>query len=587
MARGFKQNSKHVKNGSAKMPTRPSGAPAAPRDQPADWRVWLPLCVVVFVLSCGFLFFRLGYYPFWGDEADTALFARGVARSGDTLGFVDHNLYAFRNGACLKNLRGRYQPPVPYYFAAPFVGANGTNSLWPRIPFAFCGLLCVVLLLFWMWRSRLTASAWIAMSAALLGNVSFFLFCRQCRYYSLTFLLSLAIAYLYLNWRGRRWEYAGIVLASILLLGTSYMSYGALYAALACDWLLFARRQRQPTLRQCLMMLVPQVLLGAVIIWIYNPLGANVAPDMPAGNMLINKLTLIWRGFRDLNNCELCVGTAMLAAPLAYLWTRNVWILRGLVAVVCYTVTCAVLSPQHIFMSDQADVRYLAPLIPLCAGISALVIVTLAGGRWYYALPLSAAVFGFTVFNFPFSPSQWRSRPVDFVKELCYPRATATRAAIEWVDENVRNGESVWVLPDYLEAVLMYHAPHPVYAWHLTSSPPEQFASLPPIHRFKGALPDYFLIFGGGRVKVETLISFLKSKGIEYQLEKIIDVYWDDKTRPEIFWRFFQPVESFNRRLEGVYIYRRISPPQDQTPDLNNIFPPGVKLKWFYEGAFY
>ena len=98
----------------------------------------------------------------------------------------------------------------------------------------------MALLLYWMSRSRLTTASWIVLSIGLLANVSFFLFCRQCRYYSLAFLLSLVIAYLYLNWNGRLSGIIGIMLASILLLLTHYLPYAGLYAVLACDCLLFA-----------------------------------------------------------------------------------------------------------------------------------------------------------------------------------------------------------------------------------------------------------------------------------------------------------------------------------------------------------
>ncbi len=131
--------------------------PAAIRVRPAGLGLWMPLSIVVLVLSCGLIFFRLGHYLLWVDEADTALFARGVARTGDTSAMIDHNLYVYYLGGLLKNLHGRYQPPLPYYLAAPFVGTSGTGSLWPRIPFAICGLLSVALMLYWMYRSRLSA----------------------------------------------------------------------------------------------------------------------------------------------------------------------------------------------------------------------------------------------------------------------------------------------------------------------------------------------------------------------------------------------------------------------------------------------
>ena len=183
--------------------------PGALNDHPADWRLWLPLSAVVLAVSGWLLFFRLGHYPFWDDEASTALYARGIALTGDTMCLQGHNLYAYRNGTSLRNLHGRFEPPVPNYLIAPFVGPDGTGSLWPRVPFATCGLLSVAFMLFWMSRSQLTTAYWIAFSIGLLGNVEFFLYCRQCRYYPLSFFLSIVIIYFYLNWKGR---WSGIIL---------------------------------------------------------------------------------------------------------------------------------------------------------------------------------------------------------------------------------------------------------------------------------------------------------------------------------------------------------------------------------------
>ena len=211
---------------------------------PANWRFCLSLSIAVLAIACWLLFFRLGHYPLWGDEADTAIFARGIARTGDTLAMIDHNLYAFHDGTLLKDLHGRYGPLAAFYLAAPFVGANGTSSLRPRIPFALCGLFSVAFMLYWMYRCRISTAAWIAISVALLCNVSFYLYCRQCRYYSLATLLTLVIAYLYLNWNGRWTGIIWLIAASILLMLTHYLPYAGLYAAMACDYLFSAVIER-------------------------------------------------------------------------------------------------------------------------------------------------------------------------------------------------------------------------------------------------------------------------------------------------------------------------------------------------------
>ena len=527
--------------------------------RPADKRFWIPLSAIVLALSSGLLFFNLGHYYLWYDEADTALFAKGIARTGDMSAVIDHNIYAYNHGACLKNLRGRYQPPVPYYLAAPFVGANGTGSFWPRFPFAMCGLLSVGLLLYWMARSGISASAWIVLSIGLLGNVSFFLFCRQCRYFSLTILLSLAIVYLYMNWKGRWWEYVEVVLASILLLGTNYLSYAALYAALGGDYFIFTRRKWRLKLGQWLLLLGPQLLVGIIMLWIFNPTGDEVATDLPGRNIILDKLLLLWWNFRDLNTSEFYVGIIMLAAIPVCIWKRNIWLLRGLIAGFCYSLAVVIFSPQHVSLTFVANVRYLVPLIPLLIGLSALVILLIARHKWPIALALAVVVFGSNALNHPFSPHLWRCRPADFVEELFVPQVTSTEAAVDWINDNIHNGESIWVVPDYMGYALIYHAPQAVYAWQLRSPPQKQFEGLPAINFSQRVPADYFIVYGTYKVQVDRIVSFLKSQGWDYQVIKVLDVYWEEPTRPEIMIRTFQTYKNFDSRSQGVYVYRLVS----------------------------
>ena len=310
-----------------------------------------------------------------------------------------------------------------------------------------------------------------------------------------------------------------------------------------------------------------QIVAGIIIISFFNPLGVVVAPNAPKENIIIDRLITIWRNFRDLNACEFCVGIVMLTgAPICFL-KRNIWLLRGLLAVTCYTVMAAIISPQPSSIVLFADVRYLAPLIPLCIGISALVILMLTRGRWYFALPVAVAVFGFNVLNYPFSPCDWSCRPADFIGELRHPRATSIGVAVKWINDHVGEGESIWVTPNLYEPSLMYHAPQATYAWHLVSPPEGQFASLPPVHFFSSLPPpNYFMVFGLHRKKIDEFIKILKEKGVDYDLVEILDIYWLDMTRPEIFWRSFRPIKNFDRQTEAVYVYRRAA----QRPNKRN-----------------
>ncbi len=94
-------------------------------------------------------------------------------------------------------------------------------------------------MLYWLVRGQASVLFFVVMGLGILGNVSFFLYCRQCRYYALVMLLTALIVYLYLNWKGSWSKLTAMMLASLALLASHYMAFGALYAALAVDYFVF------------------------------------------------------------------------------------------------------------------------------------------------------------------------------------------------------------------------------------------------------------------------------------------------------------------------------------------------------------
>ena len=49
---------------------------------------------------------------------------------------------------------------------------------------------------------------------------------------------------------------------------------------------------------------------------------------------------------------------------------------------------------------------------------------------------------------------------------------------------------------------------------------------------------------------------------VHYELAQAIDQFWDDLTRPELFWHGFQRKLEFDHATEGITIWRR----SDVTP---------------------
>jgi 4-amino-4-deoxy-L-arabinose transferase-like glycosyltransferase len=229
------------------------------------------IIAVVLLGASVLLFGRLGHYALWDDETLTAIPALGLWRTGDTTFVLGRNILAFRNGSMLTNLSDRCSPPLMFALAAPSLGLFGQTAWAARFPFALCGLGTVALLLLWAWRARADAATWILLGLAILGNVSFYLYSRQCRYYAPTILLTVSVAYGYVFHDGRRGWLLALSLLSAALLATNPMNYVALYAAIAVDYALWARKRQALGWTGWLWLFLPQVLLGAPILAVWNP----------------------------------------------------------------------------------------------------------------------------------------------------------------------------------------------------------------------------------------------------------------------------------------------------------------------------
>ena len=206
---------------------------------------WAVAATTVLLASL-LLFVRLGHYALWDDESYTALAARGVLATGDTTAVIGHNIVAFRNGLLLRNLHDRATPPLPSYLAAAFMGMLGDNP-------SGCPL---TLRLVWVGNNRRAFTMGLAQDAsdfrtmmilgiAILGNVSFMLYCRQCRYYGASLLLSVLIAYLYTHFDGKPKTIVLLTITSMLLLPTNYIHYVAMYLALGIDYVIWGRHRWQ------------------------------------------------------------------------------------------------------------------------------------------------------------------------------------------------------------------------------------------------------------------------------------------------------------------------------------------------------
>jgi len=524
----------------------------------SDLRTKVALTTFVLLLSAMFLFVNLGTYALWDDEAETALLAQGVLATGDTSAVVGHNLNARRGGINLKGLAERLTPPLPTYVMAASFALGAENAFWARLPFAIGGMIAVGIMLVLLWKNQGSNWNFLIFAIVLMGNVPFFLYFRNARYYGGVILLVVAILAVYVQGVGllRR----KVVLSSLgaLLLLCHPIAFMQVAAVLTLDWLIFNRKEL-PNFRSLAALLAPFLLLAAPVVSIWNPMAVKSSGEYLSQMTLFDRLTLLWWNARDLFRAEFMPLLSLLYVPLAFYRARSPWLLRGTLAVAVMIVVTSVVSYQAVDLTSVADVRYLIGIIPIGVGLGVLSFAAVPEKARMVGLVGAVAIFFTNLGSGKFNGrGDLDSTLFHFIREVARPIQEPYTAAAQWLRQNARAGATVVVAPDFMMYPLMFHAPDQVYAWQLADPADPQFVGLDAIH-FRGKIPpDYILAFGPTKQFVEEAISSWKSIGLEYKKTAELPVFWKEAYRPEIFWRSFATVEEFDPAAEGIYVYERI-----------------------------
>lgn len=514
------------------------------------------ILIILLLVSGVFLFARLGHYSLWDDESYTALSAKGILLTGDTSAWIGHNLVGYQAGSVLSHLKDHYTPPLPAYLAAPALFLLGETAFAARLPFVLSGFACICLVAWWLWIDRASLIMCGLVSIGLLCNVSFFLYCRQARYYAVSALCVVAMSFIYFHWRGRMRDVVLLGGVSFCLFACQYMIYFVVCTVFAVDYLVWGRRSFRLSILQWTVLLGLQAVLCGALTLIWSPFTADVGAERLVGNDISERITLLWWNLRDLNQCEFGALLLVGIAPFFIKWHTPDILLRGLLALIGYVILISVVSPQPVERTTVADIRYLVPLIPLCIFLQAEVLLRLTKNA-LVRLALAVLIFGTNIVHGGvFLSNGMGSTPLKFVGELIFPPRDPYSVASNWINTHLSEGDSVWVLPDYAAAPLIFHAPRAVYAWQLNWPPKDQFLELPLIH-FKGQIaPDYIMAFGPFSGHVQELLSHWK--GVHYERIETLDIYWKDLYRPELFWRTFRPIVGFDPAIEGIQIFKKI-----------------------------
>ena len=516
------------------------------------------------IVAAFLLFWNLGHYSLWEDEALTALSARGIVRTGDTHAMVDGNLVAFQNGLYLHNLRERAASPLPAYATALSFLCFGENEWAARFPFALAGLLSAAVLLLWAARGGGGISRLLLVSILMLGNASFFLYFRQCRHYGFAMLFTLLVFYLYCHWDGKDRKRAVFLSLSLLgLMCSHYITWAGAAVALALDYALWRRKEAPLNMGGWLVVVIPQAA-GILLLWLcWNPMSTGLGSLSKNGVFGVLKLFFLY--VRDMNRAEFYSAFLMLVT-LGLGWhARKKGLGRAALAVLVMLAVAAFLSLQNAKAAGNAELGHVTALIALCLLIQARGIILLCGDRTV-ACVCVAFLVAFSNFGNGgmFFPEGVRSTGYLHARELVNPPGTDSfRPVAEWINKNIPLGALVYVEPNASIYPLMFQANRVFYCWQLEDRSREQFKELPPVF-FKGeSVPDFFVVAGPYVQRAGEIVRKYFAPGVVYNEVARLDAPLYGMHRPEVFTRTFMPAQAIPEALKArVFMRNNFDPAQ-------------------------
>jgi len=347
-----------------------------------------PVLALVLIAAALLLFWNLGGRDLWQDEAETAMLGRNILRFKLPVVFDGLNLVSSETSKAFgADLLWRWSPWLQFYAAAGSMALFGQNGLAARLPFALLGLLCLPLT-FAFARRALDSVRIARWSAGLLAlSVPFLLHCRQARWYAMSYLLVAGLfTALFSLERRPKSAAAALALCAALLFYTNYFVAIGLLASLCAA--LPVLRPGRPFLKRLALALAAAALCAWPGMVFFHILGK--AEPLTVARVLQQLTRYLGLSF-----------TQLLPLPvLAFL----LWLLlrQGPQEAVpqprrrrsLYLLACAGLYICYLALGPWALFRYLTPLLPITAVLSALAVDWLSGQKRLWGIAAALLLIG-------------------------------------------------------------------------------------------------------------------------------------------------------------------------------------------------
>lgn len=540
-------------------------------------RRW-PLAAILLV-GAYLAFANLGAASFWDDEAHVAIMARNLLKSGHLTGWDGRNLFAYRNGGALDEKLRPINAPLDILTCAASFKAFGETTRAGRFPFVVIGFLGIILAALVAEEDGASPRRMGLFTAALLAlSPWYLLYIRQCRYYSISMTASLLafLAYQRALKTGKPGYFALFAIASALSFYANPLLCGAFLFAMACCHLAFHGQAGRGMIRPFGAAAVAFALLTvpyAVIhkIW--------VRPDHPPSSepWLRHHLALIWWNIRDLNTTTpmpWAIAAAVVAMGVLR-WRRGdrkPVVLKYALLVLAYIAFLSCFSPQPTTSDDIAEVRYLVPIMPFLAIMTASLLAWISRWNRLASLALLAVIVCTNLLTLTPHNTNGRWLLPAYVGEIRNPYPTSVSEAVDFLKLNTKPDDKIFAVPDYLNYPIAFYIGDRIRVCcvlkkdtHLSSGMVSRLDAPLAVDRNS---PDWLLAFGKTSMAANALEYFSRphtENGIEvrnqYKEFARLHTNWFQSQRPELHWHTFGPRKDF-AESDDVYVYKLTGSPK-------------------------
>lgn len=524
------------------------------------WTENLRFWIIPTVLFSIFVAVGAMAHPLWGDEAETALFARNILKYGVPKGWDGVNIMGINNAVVLnKHLINHTSPWAQYYLVASSFALFGESSFTARLPSIILSILTLPLVFALALRISGHRSVAILAVWILALSVPFILFAYQARYYSLQTISAVlfALSCFGITRPGIRYKllffFAGVVLF--------YANYVAFFAFWLASLIVFGVAFGGRFIKT--FAIVSLGLLAVTLpwyLWLRPATGRGSFVLYSLSDSLYGMFVYLRAAFYPYNDNN---AFPILFLPiLLFIGRKRRWLLFPFALAAVHLIIKAILTLSTHVDTTFVHARYTMLTFPFFVIATAIVIDAVRRWRPW----VGYAVLALYVSTNIFSLNTFRTYPIAFFGEVTDPYPTPDREVADYLQKHAKDGDTAWVNLDRDHEPLIFHLKDKIRFVNRVSLIntrifPQNRHIIPRyIYDFRDN-PDWVIMFSK---RIPDPLDFLTFDGRpmpghinlarDYE-EIVLPVFFADMSRPELELRSFTKIDP--APADRIFIYKK------------------------------